>query len=206
MNQTTTRGVPLREDRWQPQDELLNSVIDKLIDDAHHGAKDSGGGSGPLLVAGGMMLAVIGVTIGAGTGNPMLAFGIVVALAIAGFAYTALNAESVHVNKLSVLDPIGGPGNLPAGYLVYPRAWRAGMREYLMPITDRQFRIAVKLCREHPGSVSDVLRLVKRAEKHAYNTHTGHEITEHDVFRIAHRWTAEHARNSPTMVMQVAAR
>ncbi|MEU4692444.1 hypothetical protein [Actinoplanes sp. NPDC023714] len=206
MNQTATRAVPRRDDRWQPQDEVLNSVIDKLIENAYRGTPDSGGNSGPLFVAGGMVLAVLGVIIGAGTGSPMLALGIVVALAIAGLAYMGLAAEPMHISKLSVLDPIGGPGNLPAGYLVYPKAWQAGMREYLLPITDRQFRIAVKLCREHPGSVSDLIRLVKRAEKHAFNHHTGHEITEYDVHRIAQRWTAEHARNSPTMVMQVAAK
>jgi hypothetical protein len=205
MTQPPTRGVPMRDDRWRPQDDLLNSIIDKLIDDASRGASD-GGGASPLMVAGAMMLTVTGVSIGVGTGSPLLAFGIVVALAVAGLGFTALNSTPTNVNKLSVLDPIGGPGNLPAGYLVYPRAWQAGMREYLLPVTDRQFRIAVRLCREHPGSVSDLIRLVKKAEKHAANHVTGHEVMEQDVFKVAHRWTAEHARQSPTMVMQVGAK
>jgi hypothetical protein len=202
----STRGVPMRDDRWQPQDELLNGVIDKLIDDAHRGTAESGGNSGPLMVAGAMMLTVTGVILAYGTGSPLLAFGVVVGLAIAGLGYTALSATPSNVNKLSVLDTIGGPGNLPAGYLVYPRAWQAGMREYTRPVSDRQFRIAVRLCREHPGSVSDVIRLVRRAEKYAYDHITTHEVTDHDVFKVAHRWTAEHARQSPTMVMQVAAK
>ncbi|MEU8242206.1 hypothetical protein AB0C07_28470 [Actinoplanes missouriensis] len=205
MTQTSARGVPMRDDRWRPQDELLNSVIDKCIDEAYRTAADGKGGS-PVMVAGALVLAVLGLIIGFGTGDPLLAAGIAVALGLAGFGFTAMSTPAVRVNKLSVLDPIGGPGNLPAGYLVYPKAWEAGMREYVAPITDQQFRLAVRLCREHPGSVSDVIRLVKRAEKHAAQHSGGTVVTEHDVFKVASRWTSEHARNSPTMVMQVAAR
>ncbi|MEU4558685.1 hypothetical protein AB0F72_09850 [Actinoplanes sp. NPDC023936] len=205
MTQTSARGVPMRDDRWQPQDELLNSVIDKCIDEAYRTAAADKGGS-PVMVAGAMVLAVIGLIIGFGTGDPLLTAGIVVALALAGFGFAALNTPAVRVNKLSVLDPIGGPGNLPAGYLVYPKAWEAGMREYVAPITDQQFRLAVRLCRQHPGSVSDVIRLVKRAEKHAAQHSGGEAVTEADAFKVASRWTNEHARNSPTMVMRVAAR
>ncbi|WP_229071052.1 hypothetical protein [Actinoplanes sp. DH11] len=190
----------MRDDRWRPQDELLDSVMDKCVDDAYRGAADDGGGS-PVLVAGGLVLAVLGLIVGAGTGNPLLAFGIVVGLAAAGLGYVAVSQSPVRVNRLSILDPIGGPGNLPAGYLVHPKAWQAGMREYVAVVTDRQLRVAVRLCREHPGAVSDVIRLVMRAEKHAAQHGADHEITEHDVFRVASRWTAEHARNAPTMTL-----
>ncbi|MBB2941088.1 hypothetical protein FB565_000792 [Actinoplanes lutulentus] len=202
----SARLVPMRDDRWQPQDELLNSVMDKCIDDAYRGANTNSAGGSPIMVAGGMILLVLGVILAAGTGSPLLAVAIVVAVALGGLGYMAMAGTPTHVNKLSVLDPIGGPGNLPGGYIVHPKAWQAGMREYLIPVTDRQFRVAVRICREHPGSVSDVIRLVKKAEKHAYQHSAGVEVMDVDVFKVAARWTAEHARNAPTMVMKVAAK
>lgn len=205
MTHPSARPVPMRDDRWRPQDELLDSVLDKCVDDAHRGASGDGGGS-PVLVAGGMVLAVLGLIVGAGTGSPLLAAGVVVALALAGLGYVALKAPPLRVNRLSILDPVGGPGSLPAGYLVHPKAWQAGMREYLLPVTDRQLHIAVRLCREHPGAVADLIRLVKKAEQHVTEHPNGHEFLDHDIYKYAARWTLEHARNSPTMVMQVAAR
>ena len=191
--------VPVREDRWQPTDEVLNSVIAKCIAEAHRGAPETGGS--PVLAAGGMVLGVFGVLLAAGTGSPLLAAGVVVALALAGLGYVGLQSTPVTVDRTRTLAVIGGPGNLPAGYLVHAPAWQAGLREYLTGIPAQDLHIAVRLCREYPGSIADLLRLIRRAEKHALAHAAGHEVGEIEVTKAAIRMTHEILRNAPTMVL-----
>lgn len=191
MMRTTDRGVPVRGDLWRPEDELLNSVIRKSIDEAYRGAPGTGGS--PVLVAGALVLAAFAIVVAAGTGKPLLAFAVAALAAVAGLAYMALKAAPVRVDRLRILDIIGGPGNLPAGYLVHPQAYQAGMQEYLAGTPETHLRVAVRLCREYPGSVSDLLRLVGRAQRQYIIHSDGREPQYADLVKVAARMMARDA-------------
>ncbi|MFI1989108.1 hypothetical protein [Actinoplanes sp. NPDC020271] len=195
MEQDAPRRVPARADGWRPDDPILNGLIHKCIEQAYRRNAESG--SMTAFFGGGLVLMILGVILAAGTGNPMLAIAVVVVLAAAGLLYAGLNAPEPKVDPIRILDVLGGPGNLPAGYLVYPAAWRAGMPEFLVKVSNRQLTVAARLCREHPGSVADVIRLVMTAEAHAHEHAYGRTVTDSDVYRFAHRATVEWARVAP---------
>ncbi|MFC7533847.1 hypothetical protein [Actinoplanes sp. GCM10030250] len=196
MTKANERGVPVRADLWRPDDELLNSIIQKCIDEAYQ--RSPGEGS-PVLVSGGLVLSTLAVIVAVGTGNALLAAGIVIALGVAGIGFIAMRSAPAVIDRTQVLGVTGGPGNLPAGYLVHPPAWEAGMEEYVSTVSDRHLRVAVRLCREYPGAVSSLLRLVRRAEKQVEAN--GKELTEAEVFKIASRMVSEQAAYSPTLAL-----
>jgi hypothetical protein len=199
MAQGAPRTVPARADGWRPQDTVLNGLIQKRLDQAYRRNSDTG--SMTAFFGGGIVLLTLGVILGAGTGSPGLAIIVVVALAAGGLLYAGMNTPTPAVDPIRVLDVLGGPGNLPAGYLVHPPAWRAGMPEFLVKVTDRQLAIAVRLCREHPGSVADVIRLVMTAEQHARSHAYGRSVTDMEIYRYAHRATMEWARVTPARML-----
>lgn len=198
MSKPTVRTVPVRVDRWKPENPLLESVIRKYIDEARQDACDTTGSTGTL-TGGALVLIAFGVILSAGTGNPILAIVIVVTLALLGLAFTGVQAPPLRLDPLQILAPMGGPGNLPAGYLVHPLAWKAGMPEYLVGVPDRRLRIAVHLCRLHPGAVTDLLRLVERAEKHIAESKPGKDFSpegrQAEVLRFATRLVEHQVRN-----------
>ncbi|GIF08435.1 hypothetical protein [Actinoplanes siamensis] len=195
MAQDAPRRVPTRADGWRPDDPVLNGLIHKSIEQAYRRTAETG--SMTAFFGGGIVLTVLGVILAAGTDNPTLAAGVVVVLAAGGLMYAGLNAPESKLDPIRILDVLGGPGNLPAGYLVYPAAWRAGMPEFLARVSDRQLAVAARLCREHPGSVADLVRLVATAEAHAHEHAWGRPVTEAEVHRFAQRATAEWARIAP---------
>ncbi len=203
MEQEAPRRVPARADGWRPDDAVLNGLIHKCIDQAYR--RNAETGSMTAFFGGGIVLMILGVILAVGTGNPMLAMVVVVLMAAGGLMYAGLNAPAPTVDPIRVLDVLGGPGNLPAGYLVYAAAWRAGMPEFLANVSDRQLAIAARLCREHPGSVADLIRLVANAEVHAHEHAYGRAVTDADVFRFAHRATMEWARLAPAAMLNTAA-
>jgi hypothetical protein len=164
MTQLSERAVPVRDDRWRPVNPMLDSVIQKYIDETRRDACDTTGSTGTL-TGGGLVLIAFGIVLSAGTGNPLLATFVMIVLALAGLAYTGVKAPPLRLDPLQLLAGMGGPGNLPAGYLVHPLAWKAGMPEYVNGVPERRMRIAVELCRKHPGAVTDLLRLVERSER-----------------------------------------
>ncbi|MEV6302195.1 hypothetical protein AB0M02_22455 [Actinoplanes sp. NPDC051861] len=202
MTSASERGVPVRADLWRPDDEVLNSVIAKCLAEAQ--TKAGGEGGSPVLIAGGLILSALGLTVALGTGKPLLAFAVVAALAVVGIAYVAMKSAPVTVDRTQVLTLTGGPGFLPAGYLVYPPAWQAGMEEYVSTVSDRHLRIAVRLCREYPGSVCDLLRMVRRTERYVDAHAHGKAVTENEVVRAATRIIKEQMAQSPTRVLTKA--
>ncbi|BCY12044.1 hypothetical protein [Actinoplanes sp. L3-i22] len=202
MEQDAPRPVPARADGWRPNDEILNNLIHKSIEQAHR--KNAETGSMNAFFGGAIVLMVLGVILAIGTGNPMLAMVVVVLMAAGGLMYAGLNAPAPKVDPIRILDVLGGPGNLPAGYLVYAAAWRAGMPEFLTKVSDRQLAVATRLCREHPGSVSDLVRLVMTAEAHAHEHSYGKTVTDADIYRYAHRATVEWARVAPAAMLNAA--
>lgn len=203
MAQDAPRRVPARSDGWRPTDPVLNGLIHKSIEQAHR--KNAETGSMTAFFGGGVVLLILGVILAVGTGNPMLAMVVVVLMGAGGLFYAGLNSPEPKVDPLRILDVLGGPGNLPAGYLVYAAAWRAGMPEYLAKVSDRQLAVATRLCREHPGSVADIIRLVMTAEAHADAHSWGKPVTDADVYRFAHRATVEWARLAPAPMIDAAA-
>ncbi|GIM94995.1 hypothetical protein [Paractinoplanes toevensis] len=148
------REMPIRADKWRPTDPVLEGLIRRCASDAEAGASRDGVRE---YMAGAMILAILFVGLliaGVGTGAaimiPLLLFG-------AGALFMVLNTRPAPVERRKALDPIGGPGGLPAGYLVHPGAWVAGMREYTAGVPQSQLRAAVELCRSFPGSVNDLL-------------------------------------------------
>jgi hypothetical protein len=148
------RDMPIRADKWRPTDPVLEGLIRRCASDAEAGASRDGVRE---YMAGAMILAVllVGLVIaGVGTAAaimvPLLLFG-------AGALFMVLNSRPAPVQRAKALDPIGGPGSLPAGYLVHPVAWSAGMREHTTGVPQWQLRAAVELCRSFPGSVDDLL-------------------------------------------------
>ncbi|MEV0895633.1 hypothetical protein [Actinoplanes sp. NPDC049802] len=200
MIKVSERAVPVRDDQWKPTNPLLDSVIRKYIDEARSDACDTTGNSATI-TAGGLVLVGFGVVLSMGTGDPLLAIAIVVVLSLLGLAYAGVKAPPLRLDPLQILAPLGGPGNLPAGYLVHPLAWRAGMPEYVAGVPERRMRIAVALCRTHPGAVTDLLRLVERAERFVALNQTGREFTdagrEAEIMRIAARTVEDQVSRVP---------
>ncbi|SDT81158.1 hypothetical protein [Actinoplanes derwentensis] len=202
MSKLIQLPVPVRNDRWKPSNPLLESVIRKYIDEARNEVCDTTGSAGTL-VGGGMVLVALGIILSAGSGNPLLAVMVVVALALGGLAYTGVKAPPLRPDPLQILAPMGGPGNLPAGYLVHPLAWQAGLPHYLAGIPERRLRIAVDLCRDHPGAVTDLLRLVERAERHVAEHKPGRDFSPagrlHEVQKFATRMVEYQVRRVPAL-------
>ncbi|MDR6316189.1 hypothetical protein [Actinoplanes couchii] len=194
--------MPVRDDRWKPSNPLLENVIRKYIDEARSEVCDTTG-SASTLAAGGMVLVALGIILAAGSGDPVLAMMVVVALGLGGLAYTGVKAPPLRLDTLQILAPMGGPGNLPAGYLVHPLAWEAGLPAYLVGIPERRLRVAIDLCREHPGAVTDLLRLVERAERHVAEFKPGRDFSPEgrlqEVHKIATRMVEYQVRLVPAL-------
>ncbi|WP_430784734.1 hypothetical protein [Actinoplanes sp. G11-F43] len=202
MSRVDQLAVPEREDRWKPSNPLLESVIRKYIDEARREVCDTTGSSATL-AAGGMVLVTFGIILAVGTGEPFLAIMVMAVLALGGLAYTGVQAPPLRVDPLQILAPMGGPGNLPAGYLVHPLAWQSGLPEYLVGVPERRLRIAIMLCREHPGAVTDLLRLIERAERHVAEHKPGRDFSPegrmHEVQKFATRMVEQQVRHVPAL-------
>lgn len=202
MTKMTQLPIPVREDRWKPSNPLLENVIRKYIDEARSEVADTTG-SASTLAGGGMVLVALGIILAAGTGEPMITIMIVMALAAVGLAYTGVKAPPLRLDPLQILAPMGGPGNLPAGYMVHPLAWEAGLPAYLVGIPERRLRIAIDLCRDHPGAVTDLLRLVERAERYVAEHKPGKDFSpegrRHEVQKIATRMVEYQVRTVPAL-------
>ncbi|WP_433790628.1 hypothetical protein [Actinoplanes sp. CA-252034] len=200
MTPSTQNDLPVRGDRWRPSNPLLENVIQKYIDEAQRDACDTTGNTGTI-TGGGLVLVGLGIILALGTGNPLAAIFVVIVLALAGLAFMGVKAPPLRLDPLQILAPMGGPGNLPAGYLVHPLAWKAGMPEYLRGVPERRLRIAVDLCRRHPGAVTDLLRLVERSERWVAERQPGKDFSpagrDAEVAVFANRLIEQQMRNVP---------
>ncbi|MFC4065200.1 hypothetical protein [Actinoplanes subglobosus] len=200
MTQLPERAFPVRGDRWKPSNPLLENVIRKYIDEATREACDTTGNTGTI-TGGGLVLVGFGIILAIGTGNPLAAIFAMIVLALAGLAWMGVKAPPLNLDPLQILAPMGGPGNLPAGYLVHPLAWKAGMPEYLKGVPERRMRIAVGLCREHPGAVTDLLRMVERSERWVAEFQPGKDFSpqgrDAEVVKFANRLIEHQKLNVP---------
>jgi hypothetical protein len=159
----TRRPMPVRADLWQPRDPIIDSIIRRCLDKAES-AEGSAGGS--TMMGGGLVLAVLGVAVVSFAGPASAAILLPLLLGAAGLGYMVLRATPDRGPRHAALAPVGGPGRLPAGYLVHPDAWEAGTAEYVAYLPESQLRAAAQLCRTFPGTVDDLLSFTASIATH----------------------------------------
>jgi hypothetical protein len=175
----STREMPVRADRWRPTDPVLEAVIKRCAADAEAGAARDGVRE---YMAGAMILVVLAVVLLAAGRSATAAIGVPAVLFAAVAVYVVSKAKPVPVERSRALAPMGGPGRLPAGYLVHPGAWSAGMAEHVAYLPESQLRAAADMCATFPGSVDDLLQFTGTIA--AQLPHPRHPRTAEDV---AHR-------------------
>jgi hypothetical protein len=175
----TPRDMPVRADRWRPTDPVLEAVIKRCAADAEAGAARDGVRE---YMAGAMILVVLAVVLLAAGRSATVAILVPAALFAAGALYMISKAKPVRVERSGALAPMGGPGRLPAGYLVHPGAWSAGMAEHVAYLPESQLRAAADMCAAFPGSVDDLLQFTGTIA--AQFAHPRQHLTPADV---AHR-------------------
>lgn len=172
----TPREMPVREDGWRPTDPVLEAIIKRCIADAEAGASRDGVRE---YMAGAMILVVLAVGLLAAGVPPAAALLAPAALFAAGALFMISKATPVPIQRAKALAPMGGPGRLPAGYLVHPGAWSAGMAEYVAYLPESQLRAAAGMSRTFPGSVDDLLTFTGTIA--AQLPHPKHHLTPEDV-------------------------
>jgi hypothetical protein len=148
------RTLPVREDLWQPRDQILDTIIRRCLDEAE---SEEGSEGGSTIMGGAITLAVLGVVILAMSGNAQAAIGIPLVLGAGMIGYMILKASADDGPRHATLTVVGGPGRLPAGYLVHADAWAAGMAEHVAYLPESQLKASVQMCRDFPGTVDDLI-------------------------------------------------
>jgi hypothetical protein len=148
------RPLPVRQDLWQPVDPILDTIIRRCLDEAESDESSEGGST---LMGGALVLGVLGVAIMAFAGSAQAAILIPLGLGGAGLAYMVAKSSSDPGSRHATLAVVGGPGRLPAGYLVHEGAWEAGVAEYVAYLPESQLQASVQMCRTFPGTVDDLI-------------------------------------------------
>jgi hypothetical protein len=195
------RSLPVRDDHWQPQDQILDNVIQRQIAEAE--AQEAGAGSSTIM-GGVMVLAVLGVLIVVAAGSASAAIIVPVLLGGAGMLYMVTkSAPADRGPRHRTLAVVGGAGRLPAGYLVHADAWEAGMAEHVAFIPESQLRAAVQLCRGFPGTVNDLLIFTATIASHVpapapHASPADVERRTRDLVRIGAPILRDYLVNNPT--------
>jgi hypothetical protein len=174
------RPMPVREDLWQPDDKILDTVIRRCLDEAE---SEEGSEGGSTIMGGAIMLAVLGVVVLAFSGSVQAAILIPLVLGAGGMVYMITKASPDDGPRHATLAVVGGPGRLPAGYIVHADAWAAGMAEHVAYIPESQLRAAAQMCRDFPGTVDDLLTFTGSIAAQIPPAH--HHATPADVERRA---------------------
>jgi len=172
----TPRDMPVRADGWRPTDPILEAIIKRCVTGAEAGAARDGVRE---YMAGALILVVLAVVMLVAGQSATAAILIPAALFAAGAVYMVSKAKSVPVERSRALAPMGGPGKLPAGYLVHPGAWSAGMAEHVAYVPESQLRAAADMCATFPGSVDDLLQFTGTIA--AQFPHPKHHLTPEDI-------------------------
>lgn len=151
------RAMPVREDQWKPDDRVYGQLLARCVADAE--AAESRDGT-PEMMAGALILTVLGVGLLTATRSATAVLLVCGLLAAAIFGYIVTKSRPAERNRKLALRGLGGPGRLPAGFLVHPAAWDAGMADHVAHIPESQLRAAADLCDLFPGTVNDLLLFV----------------------------------------------
>jgi hypothetical protein len=151
----STRTIPVRADRWQPADRILDNVISRYAGAGGGAGQAADGGS--ELMAGAMILAMLALLIMVGAESVGVAVAVTGLAGGLGLLYVISRSGAGPADRRTALAEIGGPGGLPAGYLVHEGAWQAGMAGHVAYVPESQLQAAAQLCRAFPGTVDDLL-------------------------------------------------
>jgi len=173
------RTMPARRDKWRPVDRIYDGILERCVADAEAAGRRDGT---PELMAGAVVLGVLAVVIIAVSHSAQAAILICGVPAVALFCVVAGGAGHDRTGRRTALAHLGGPGRMPAGYLVHPAAWRAGMAEHVAHLPESQLRAAGELCHLYPGTVDDLITYVGNI---AIHVPLPHQATPADVERRA---------------------
>jgi hypothetical protein len=169
------RTMPARKDNWRPVDRIYDGILERCVDEAERGARRDGTAE---LMAGGVVIAVLAVGILVVVQSAAAALLVCGVLAVGLFWFIVGTAQHADTDRLTVLAEIGGAGMLPAGYLVHPVAWKAGMAEYVAHLPESQLKAGAEMCHVFPGTVTDLITFVGNI---AIHVPLPHKATPGDV-------------------------
>ncbi|MBM2616552.1 hypothetical protein JIG36_13390 [Actinoplanes sp. LDG1-06] len=173
------RTLPVRDDRWQPEDRIYDGLIARAVD--HSEDSEARDGTAEMM-AGALILVVLFLVIMKGAESATAALVTCGVLGGAGFLWMVMNARPAKADRAQALKELGGPGSLPAGYLVHAKAWDAGLSDHVAGVPESQLLAAAELCNIFPGTVNDLLRFVENVAVHVP---TGRHTSADDVRRRA---------------------
>ncbi|HET6483511.1 MAG TPA: hypothetical protein VFG35_26210 [Actinoplanes sp.] len=176
----TQRTLPVREDRWQPADRIFDGVIARAVTNSEDSEARDGTAE---MMAGALLLSVLFLVIMKGAGSATAALAVCGLLGGLGFLYMVNSARPAQRDRRQALQELGGPGAMPAGYLVHAKAWEAGMSDYVAGVPESQLLAAAELCDIFPGTVNDLLRFVANV---AIHVPAGRHTNAGDVRRRAY--------------------
>ena len=181
-------------------DRIYEGIIARSLTETEHGDRRDGT---PELMSGAVVVAVLAVVIIAVSGSAAAAILICGLLAALLFCGVTLTAKHQVTDRTRLLADIGGPGRLPAGYLVHHKAWAAGMAEHVAHVPEAQLRAAADLCHLFPGTVDNLLFFVGNLAIHvpAEPHPTPGDVTRRarELVRIGGPVLREHVKDLPPL-------
>jgi len=194
------RSMPIRDDNWQPDDEIFEGILRRAAVNAEDDAARDGTAeymAGLLILA---VLAVLIVGIAKSASAAVLICGIAAGL---GFLYMIVANKPAKTDRASALRAIGGPGRLPAGYLVHPAAWEAGMAEHVAHIPESQLHASADMCHLFPGTVDDLLTFTGTIAAHLPMTRHASAADvrrrTHELVRVGTPILREYVKTAPPL-------
>lgn len=194
------RTMPVRADRWRPDDPIFDSIVRRCLRNAE---QDEAGSNNGELMAGAMVLVLVFVVIMVAAKSVQAAIIVPALVAGGGLLYLALKSGPAKPDRRYALSVVGGPGRLPAGYLVSADAWQAGLAEHVRTVPESQLQAAAEMCDKFQGCVDDLLAFTASLAAHvtaARNGKGGPLTVERRVFelvRIGQPILAEHNMKYP---------
>lgn len=196
----TPRSIPVRADAWQPEDEIFEGILRRAAENAEDDAARDGT---PEYMAGLLILAVLAVVIVGFAKSATAAILICGIAAGLGFLYMIMASKPVKVDRSRALKEIGGPGRLPAGFLVHPAAWDAGMAEHVEHIPESQLHAAADMCHLFPGTVDDLLTFTGTIAAHLpatrHQTPADVRRRTNELVRVGTPILRDYARTAPPL-------
>nr|WP_221377594.1 hypothetical protein [Actinoplanes polyasparticus] len=194
------RTLPVREDRWQPTDRIYEGLIARAVDRSEDSEARDGTAE---MMAGALILVILFIVVMKGSGSVTAALAVTGLLGALGFLYTVNSARPAKGNRSQALQELGGPGLLPAGYLVHPKAWQAGMSDHVASVPESQLLAAAELCNIFPGTVNDLLRFVGNVAIHVPSgRHTNAEDVRRrarELVHVAKPIVVDYAKSAPKL-------
>lgn len=194
------RAMPARKDNWRPVDRVYDGILERCVEDVERGERRDGTAE---LMAGAVVLGVLAVVILAVAQSASAAVLVCGVLAAGLFWFVVGTAQHEKGDRRTVLAEIGGAGMLPAGYLVHPAAWKAGMAEYVAHLPESQLKAAADMCHVFPGTVTDLITFVGNIAIHVPMPHNATPVDvekrTRELVRIGLPILREHVKKVPAL-------